>query len=208
MASQYDCSRKDIVFKVSYLVYLNASDLKKPPGLAHKLLPHFWRLFKILKHPSPLNYHLDLPPKSHAHDVFHVEKLLPAYGCDWLLFPTPNEPVPNNDPVTDNLGDYYEEEYDVEKLVAHHYNSKGELQYKVWWLEYPGQDTWQSLEDISTAPEAIQNFWQSLSHVEQTKHDAIMKWMIDNAPEGSILKSGNVTEKFISVLFSHVRHKI
>ncbi|KAF9300506.1 hypothetical protein BG003_003180, partial [Podila horticola] len=140
---------------------------------------------------------------SRAHDVFHVEKLLPAYGRDRLLFPTPDEPVPDDDPVTDDLGDYYEEEYDVEKLIAHRYDSKGDLQYKVRWLEYPGQDTWQSLEDVSTAPEAIQNFRQSLSRVERTKHDAVMKRMIDNAPEGSILKSGNVTEKFISVLLSH-----
>ena len=62
MASQYDHSRKDITFNVGDLVYLDASDLKKPPGLAHKLLPHFCGPFKILEHPLPLNYCLDLPP--------------------------------------------------------------------------------------------------------------------------------------------------
>jgi hypothetical protein len=73
MASQYDCSCKDITFKVGDLVYLDASNLKKPPGLAHKLLLSFCGPFKILECPSPLNYHLDLPLKSHAHDVLHVE---------------------------------------------------------------------------------------------------------------------------------------
>ena len=92
MASQYDRSRKDITFKVGDLVYLDASDLKKPPGLAHKLLPRFRGPFKILERLSPLNYRLDLPPRSHAHDVFHVEKLLPAYGRDRYLFPTADVP--------------------------------------------------------------------------------------------------------------------
>ncbi|KAG0007835.1 hypothetical protein BGZ82_005077, partial [Podila clonocystis] len=41
MASQYDRSRKDVTFNIGDLVYLDASDLKKPPGLAHKLLPRF-----------------------------------------------------------------------------------------------------------------------------------------------------------------------
>jgi len=79
MAGQYHNSRKDITFKVGDLVYLNASDLKKLPSLAHKLLLQFHGPFKILECPSPLNYHLDLPPQSCTHDVFHVEKLLPAY---------------------------------------------------------------------------------------------------------------------------------
>jgi hypothetical protein len=95
MATQYDHSHKDTTFKVGDLVYLDASDLKKPPGLAHKLLPCFRGPFKILECPLPLNYCLDLPPKSHAHNVFHVKKLLPAYGHDQNLFLTANKPVLN-----------------------------------------------------------------------------------------------------------------
>ncbi len=199
MASQYNRSRKDMTFNIGDLVYLDASDLKKPPGLAHKLLPRFRGPFKILKRPSPLNYRLDLPPNSHAHDVFHVEKLLPAYGRDQLLFPTSDEPIPDDDPVTDDLGDYYKDEYDVEKLVAHRYDSKGDLQYKVRWLDFQkDRDTWQTLEDISSAPEAIRNYQQTLSRVARTKHDTVLKRMIDKAPDGSLLKSGNVIEMVIS----------
>ena len=103
-----------------------------------------------------LNYCLDLPPKSHAHDVFHVKKLLPAYGHNQLLFPNSSEPVPDDDPVTNDLGNYYEEEYYVKKLVAHHYDSNGALQYKVQWLDFPeDQNTWQSLKDVCSTPEAI-----------------------------------------------------
>src|ERR1700744_3973664 len=58
MSSQYDCSRKDVTFKVGDLVYLNASDLRKLPSLAHKLLPCFRGPFKILERPSLLNYRL------------------------------------------------------------------------------------------------------------------------------------------------------
>ena len=75
MANQCGCLRRDITLKVGDLVYLDAYDLKKPPGLAHKLLPQCCGPFKILEHPSPLNYHLDLPPKSHAHDGFLVTSL-------------------------------------------------------------------------------------------------------------------------------------
>lgn len=113
MASHYDHLRKDIAFEVGDLVYLNASDIRKPPGQVHKLLPCFCGPFKILKHPSLLNYHLDLPPQSHAHDVFHVKKLLLAYEHDWHLFPTSNDLVPDDNPVADDLGDYYDEEYEV-----------------------------------------------------------------------------------------------
>ncbi|KFH70465.1 hypothetical protein MVEG_03315 [Podila verticillata NRRL 6337] len=179
MASQYDRSRKDITFKVGDLVYLDASDLKKPPGLAHKLLPRFRGPFKILERPSPLNYRLDLPPKSRAHDVFHVEKLLPAYGRDRNLFPTADEPVLDDDPVTDDLGDYYEEEYEVEKLLAHRYDSKGNLQYKVRWFKFSkDHDSWQTLEDLASAPETIRDFRQPLSYATRTKHDAVLKRMV------------------------------
>ena len=88
--------------------------------------------------PSLLNYHLDLSPWSHAHNVFHVEKLLPAYDWDQLLFLTSDGPVANDDPVTNDLGDYYDEEYEVETLISHWYDSKGNLQYKVQSI---GQDS-------------------------------------------------------------------
>jgi len=74
MASQYDRSRTDISFAVGDLVYLDASNLRKPPGLTHKLLPRYRGPFKIIERPSPLNYRLDLPPNSCTHNVFHGGK--------------------------------------------------------------------------------------------------------------------------------------
>ena len=209
MATQYDRSCKDTTFKVGDLVYLDASDLKKPPGLAHKLLLHFHGPFKILECLLPLNYHLDLPPKSCAHDIFHVKKLLPAYGHNQNLFRMADKPVLNDEPVTDDLGDYYKEEYEVKKLLAHHYDSKGNLQYKVHWFKFSkDHDSWQTLKDLASTPETIQDFWQSLSYAAQTKHDAVLKRMVDSAPDGSLLKSGNVIEMVISDALAHTNEKI
>jgi hypothetical protein len=201
MASQYDRSRKDISFKVGDLVYLDASDLRKPPGLAHKLLPRFRGPFKILERLSPLNYRLSLPPNSLAHDVFHVEKLLPAYSRDQDLFPTSDDPVPDDTPVSDNLGDYYNEEYEVEKLIAHRYDLQGNLQYKVRWSGFSAaHDSWQTLEDVASAPEALQKYRQTLTRIAKAKHDAALKRMYAQSPDGSVLKSGSVTEMVISDL--------
>ncbi|KAG0006779.1 hypothetical protein BGZ81_005291, partial [Podila clonocystis] len=111
--------------------------------------------------------------------------LLPAYDRDRDLFPTSDEPIPDDDPVTDDLGDYYEDDYEVEKLVAHRYDSKGNLQYKVHWSGYSKEhDSWQTLEDIASASDVIQEFRQSLNRVACTKHDTVLKRMVDEAPDG------------------------
>ena len=201
MASQYDEHRKEVTFKVGDLVYLDASDLKKPPGLAHKLLPRYRGPFKILEQPSPLNYRLDLPPKSRAHDVFHVEKLLPCYDRDPVLFPMADDPMPDDEPVTDDLGDYYEQEYEVERLVSHRYDTEGNLQYQVRWSGFAKEhDTWQTLQDVASASAALQDYRQTLTGKARTRYDTTFKRMVREAQEGSVLKSGNVTEMFISEL--------
>ena len=82
------------------------------------------------------------------HDVFHVEKLLTAYGHDWHLFPTADKLIPNDDPVANDLGDYYDEQYEVEKLIGHWYDLKGNLQFwyhvfkiqRVIWFFLPSRD--------------------------------------------------------------------
>jgi transposase InsO family protein len=200
MAVQYDRSRQDVSFKIGDLVYLDASDLKKPPGLAHKLLPRYRGPFKIIAKPSPLNYRLDLPPGSRSHDVFHVEKLLPAHERDQDLFPSSDVPVTDDSPVTDDLGDYYEDEYEVQKLLAHRFDSNGNLQYKIRWLGFTEQDdSWQTLEDVASATDAIRNYRQSLSGRALSKHDIVLKRMVDHAPDGSSLKSGNVMELVNSI---------
>ena len=202
MSLQYNHSWKDVSFQVGDLVYLDASDLRKPPGLAHKFLPRYRGPFKIVEHPTPLNYRLDLPPGSRISNTFHVEKLLPAYDRDPALFPTADDPVPDDEPVTDDLGIYYDKEYEVERLVSHHFDSHGQLQYKVRWSGFTkADDTWQTLEDVASAPKALQEYRRSLTARARTKHDDVLKDMVAGAAEGSVLKSGNVTEMLISVQF-------
>ncbi|KAF9109066.1 hypothetical protein BGW39_005230, partial [Mortierella sp. 14UC] len=132
----------------------------------------------IIEHPSPLNYRLDLPPGSRSHDVFHVEKLLLANERDQELFPTTDDPIPDDSPVTDDLGEYYEAEYEVDKIVNHRYDSNGRLQYEIKWSGFTEKDnSWQTLEDISSAPDALRAYRRTLSHRALHKHDAVLKRM-------------------------------
>ena len=200
MAVQYNHNRQDRAFKIGDLVYLDASDLKKPPGLAHKLLPRFRGPFKIIEQPSPLNYRLDLPAGSRSHDVFHVEKLLLAHNRDQDLFPTADDPIPDESPVTDDLGKYYEAKYEVDKFVSHRYDPQGRLQYKVHWSGFSEKDnSWQTLEDVSSAPDALQAYRRSLSRRALLKHDTVLKRMVNEATDESPLKSRSVMEMVISI---------
>ena len=53
--------------------------------------------------------------------------------------------------------------------------------------------------ELASAPKMIQGYWWSWSHDIWSQHDTVLKWMVDGAPSGSPLKSGNVTEILISI---------
>jgi len=107
-----------------------------------------------------------------------VEKLLLAYPRDPDLFPASDESVVDNAPITDDLGDYYEEEHEVERLLAHRFDPNGKLQYRVRWYGFTKEhDTWQIPDDIASAPDELQKYQKTLNRVARTKRDAALKAM-------------------------------
>ena len=96
-------------WKTGDRVWLEATHLRINYPL-RKLAPKWLGLFEILQVLSPLTYRLKLPLTWKIHDVFHASLLssykeTPTHG--------PNFPSPPPDLVNS------EEEYEVEKILAH-----------------------------------------------------------------------------------------
>ncbi|KAF9273097.1 hypothetical protein BGZ68_001800 [Mortierella alpina] len=54
---------------------------------------------------------------------------------------------------------YYEEEYEVEELMAHRWLPDGSIQFLVKWVGYPtSQNTWQTEADLANAPECLREY--------------------------------------------------
>ncbi|KAF9405091.1 hypothetical protein BGZ94_003764 [Podila epigama] len=121
---------------------------------------------------------VDEDGNSRAHDVFHVEKLIPAHDRDPKVFPYADKHESDQDPIEDDIGDYYDEEYEVEKIVSHRFDSRKRLQLKIRWKGFPPEhDTWQTLQDVASAPEALQDYRKSLRSDVRSKFDASLSKM-------------------------------
>ncbi len=54
---------------------------------------------------------------------------------------------------------YYEEEYEVEVLLAHRWLPDGSIQYLVKWAGYPtSASTWQTEADLANAPDCLREY--------------------------------------------------
>jgi hypothetical protein len=70
--------RQPLAFEVGDHVYLRVSPMKgmKRFGVKGKLVPHYIRLFSILKKCGTVSYKLNLSPSlARVHDIFHVSQL-------------------------------------------------------------------------------------------------------------------------------------
>ena len=113
--------------------------------------------FPILKQLLTLNYKLKLPPSWRLHPVFHISKLRPAI-IDETLHP---------DPVDDSLRPPPEiiddeEEYDVEKILAH--TGKGRRRrFLIKWKGYPPEEaTWEPRTNLKRARDTVILYEQSI----------------------------------------------
>ena len=72
-----NCHRRELEFKPSDLVYLKLQPFQQMSIRLQgnmKLSPRFYGLFRILARVGKVAYHLELPPHSRLHPVFHVSQ--------------------------------------------------------------------------------------------------------------------------------------
>lgn len=105
--------------------------------------------YKVLEKISDLVYRLELPPHIKIHPVFHVS-LLHSHRENTIPDRLPIVP-----PITIVNG---QEEYEVDKIMESR-TYHGGLQYKIRWRGFgPSQDTWEPVEALDNAKEAIEAF--------------------------------------------------
>ena len=116
---------------------------------SRKLAPKRLGPFEILQVLSPLTYRLKLPPTWKIHDVFHAS-LLSSYKETSTH--GPNFPSPPPDLINS------EEEYEVEKILAHQ-GTSGRRRYLTAWKGYPSsENTWEPESNLTHAQELLNEY--------------------------------------------------
>jgi transposase InsO family protein len=165
-AAQYDSSKRDVSFEVGDLVYLDARHFKRQAdSKRNKLHRPFLGPYKIVDRPSSLNYKLDLPPHSRLHPVFHVSPLRRHVNRDKNQFPGSDEDTTvDQEPLEANEDDYYQAEYEVERILKHKMLRDGSPRFLIKWVGYPrSKSTWQTLDDLANAQECLAEYRATLS---------------------------------------------
>ena len=146
-AKYYDKRHKPMTFAVEDQVLLSTKNLKtwRP---SKKLDQRFAGPFTIVEAVGKQAYRLRLPKTyGRIHPVFHVSLLEPYKPRDGEEPPKP-QPV-----VVDGADEWY-----VEALLNRR-EWRGKTQYLVKWEGWPAyENSWQSIEDLSNAREAIEEY--------------------------------------------------
>jgi transposase InsO family protein len=106
--------------------------------------------FKVKKVLGPVTYQLELPKTWKIHNVFHAVHLspykeTPQYGNNEI------RPPPD---LVDN-----EEEYEVDFIVRHKKNNRGQLLFLIRWKGYgPEDDSWESATNLKHAKETLDEY--------------------------------------------------
>lgn len=163
-ADQYNNRKQDTSFQVGDLVYLDGENIKKTSKAKNnKLQQRYLGPYKILAKTSALNYKLDLPPRSRIHPIFHVSKLRRHVTRDPEQFIETDEPLIDTEPLIDDGPEYYQDNYEVERIIKHKKMRDGSLRFFVKWVGYPAsENSWQTLQDIENAPECLEEYRKTL----------------------------------------------
>jgi hypothetical protein len=146
----YDKKVQNVPFKEGDQVMLDLRDRLKA---GHKLGPKYYGPFRIAEKLSEVTFRLEWPERLHKmHPVFHASKLV-SY----------NEPQFKGQKYTMPLPEIIDgdEEYEVEKILKSRRTGRGKrLQYYVRWKGYgPNDDTWEPVENLQHAQEAVKEFY-------------------------------------------------
>lgn len=135
-------------FAVGDLVLVQTKHFRLMSGLKAKLAPRFLGPFEVKAKIGPANlaYRLELPQAlKRMHPVFPVSSLKRYHKAGNYQPP----PLPD---IIDG-----EEVYDVDWIADTRYTGK-RRQYKVYWLGYPDQFTWENYRNLF-CPEKLKVFW-------------------------------------------------
>jgi hypothetical protein len=142
-------------YQVGDKVWLKTKNLKtRRPS---RKLDHLWSgPYPVVKVINPVAYELRLPTTMKIHPVFHTNLLLP---CASNPFPGQRHPEPG--PVIVDAGEDF---WEVEKILDSRIRY-GHVQYYVKWKGWDIEDsTWQGVEDVAGAPEAVKEFHKRYPH--------------------------------------------
>ena len=134
------------LFNIGDKVLLSTQNL--PLATAHtKTAPRFVGPFKVIhtQHETD-NYTLDLPAEyGRIHPVFHVGLLKAYIENDDTKFPSRTETRPGPLPEFQD-----ENRYEVDKILARRILKDGSIQYKVKWVGWGNETTWEPAENLET----------------------------------------------------------
>jgi hypothetical protein len=142
-------------YQVGDKVWLKTKNLRtRRPS---RKLDHLWSgPYPVVKVINPVAYELRLPATMKIHPVFHTNLLLPAASN-----PFSDQRHPEPGPVIVDAG---EDSWEVEKILDSRLRY-GHIQYYVKWKGWDIEDsTWQEVEDVSGAPEAVSEFHERYPH--------------------------------------------
>jgi hypothetical protein len=127
LKQQHYAKRTPMEFEEGDMVSLSTAHLPIQGSL--KLSHRYYGPFKIVQKISRSAYRLKLPPQWRVHDVFNISQLKPYHAPADGRAPVPIPPV---------IGDDGEEQYEVDRIVAHRRTRKNKvLEFLVMWKGYP-----------------------------------------------------------------------
>lgn len=153
MAEYANKSRIPHQFAVNDKVWLSTKNLSLSDGFGSKKLhPKFCGPFTITKKINDVAFTLDLsePMKQKGiHNTFHVSLLKPYVEDRFNREPVPPPAIALDDGT---------QEFEVEKILAHR-RRRNKQEYLVKWKGYPDhENTWQTINDLQNAKQAIVDF--------------------------------------------------
>jgi hypothetical protein len=130
-----------------------------------KLAAKFAGPYEIIVVISPVDYRLQLPVGTKAHDVFHASMLKPYHG-------DANTERATLPPLPAIMQDG-EEEFEVESIISHR-RQRGKPQYLVNWLGWPlSESMWEDEKQLTHCNSALKHFHEESGRRSSVKRGAV-----------------------------------